>query len=273
MSKQRHDRGDKGRLPPFVPLLKETMATLAWRAMSHGARSLYVALRGRVANDCRNNGRVFLPTRAACTETGSSNEQVVRWFKELQHYGFIVQMAAGHLGVDGEGKAPHWRLTELGSRGAEGTLDMPTREFLRWDRERFHGNRTNTFEKRDPDAENRNTPMRKTATVAMRKTATQMPVSDAENRSIQEPKPMRKTGAYLDNHLQGEEQSSARPSNGLSCITANGERDGLPIGTRGEVLIKRPGDRPAATPEEHLPKLARAATKRKRRSAPSTRGT
>src|SRR5262245_9131430 len=114
---------DKGRLPPFVPLLKGTLHTPAWRAMSHGARSLYVALRGRVANDCRNNGRVFLPTRAACQETGSSNEQICRWFKELQHYRFVVMMSPGYLGVEGHGKAPHWRLTELGTRGADGAQE------------------------------------------------------------------------------------------------------------------------------------------------------
>jgi hypothetical protein len=32
---------------PFVPLLKETLAAPAWRATSHGARSLYVALKLR----------------------------------------------------------------------------------------------------------------------------------------------------------------------------------------------------------------------------------
>ena len=34
---------DKGRLPDFVPLIKSTLKTPAWRAMSHGARSLYVS--------------------------------------------------------------------------------------------------------------------------------------------------------------------------------------------------------------------------------------
>ena len=34
---------DKGRLPQFVPLLVSTLDSRAWRAMSHGARSLYVA--------------------------------------------------------------------------------------------------------------------------------------------------------------------------------------------------------------------------------------
>jgi hypothetical protein len=184
MSKSDSTGRSKGRLPPFVPLLRETLSTLAWRAMSHGARSLYVALKARVNNDGRNNGHVFLPTRAACAETGSSNEQIVRWFRELQHYGFIVQTSAGYLGVDGHGKAPHWRLTELGSRAADGTLDLPTRDFLQWSGDRF---RPRT-QKQNPDAENRITPMRKSASPVMRKSASPEPQSDAENRCIETPK-------------------------------------------------------------------------------------
>jgi hypothetical protein len=38
----------------------------------------------------------------------------------------------GVLGVEGKGKAPHWRLTELGCLGA-----FPTRDFERWDSSKF----------------------------------------------------------------------------------------------------------------------------------------
>ena len=55
----------KNRLPPFVPLIKSTMATPAWRAMSPGARMLYIELRGRLRNDYVNNGKVFLSDRNA----------------------------------------------------------------------------------------------------------------------------------------------------------------------------------------------------------------
>ena len=41
---------NKGRLPPFVPLIKEVLSSPAWRAMSHGARSLYTALMARYFN-------------------------------------------------------------------------------------------------------------------------------------------------------------------------------------------------------------------------------
>jgi hypothetical protein len=56
---------DKGKLPPFVPLLKETLDCPAWRAMSHGARSLYVALKRRYNRDIHNNGRIYLAQRTA----------------------------------------------------------------------------------------------------------------------------------------------------------------------------------------------------------------
>ena len=56
-------RRKKGRLPPFVPLLKDTVKTAAWKALSHGARSLYVALKGRYNNKLQN--ALYVSTRDA----------------------------------------------------------------------------------------------------------------------------------------------------------------------------------------------------------------
>ena len=108
----------------FVPLLLATIDSPAWRAMSHGARSLYVALKRR----CNQNDDVFLSGRVAGREINSHRDEVMRWFGELQHFGFIMQTRAGHLGVDGMGKAARWRLTELRYRGKPATKD-----FTRWD--------------------------------------------------------------------------------------------------------------------------------------------
>src|SRR5262249_26027576 len=105
---------DKGRLGPFVPLLKETLASPAWRKLSHGARSLYVCLKARYSSNLHNNGRLYVSQRIAAREIGSSTNEIARWFRELQHYGFIVQTKGGCLGVNGKGTAPHWRLTECG---------------------------------------------------------------------------------------------------------------------------------------------------------------
>ena len=126
-------RRDKGRINgPFVPMLKSTMNTDAWRAMSHGARSLVIALKGRYNSKLAN--AVYLSTRDATKELGSFSrrDNVRRWFREAQYYGFIVMVSPGYLGVEGRGKAPHWRLTDVPYLG-----NLPTRDFERWSGEIF----------------------------------------------------------------------------------------------------------------------------------------
>lgn len=125
-------KNDKGRLPAFVPLFKDTLATPAWRAMSHGARSLYVQIKLRYSSNFKNNGKIYLSTRDAAKELGSGLEEIGNWFRELQHYGFIVMTKSGFLGADGHGLAPHWRLTEVGYMN-----DPPTRDFLKWNTIKF----------------------------------------------------------------------------------------------------------------------------------------
>jgi hypothetical protein len=73
--------------------------------------------------------------RRAQKELGSGTVQIARWFRELQYYGFIIKMIPGQLGVVGKGRAPGWRLTEVGyMRGtsSKGMEDMPTMDFLKW---------------------------------------------------------------------------------------------------------------------------------------------
>ena len=123
----------KNRLPPFVPLLVSTLDSPAWKAMSHGAARLYVALRRRVL---KGRNRAFISYRTAERELSSSRRKIAEWFGELAHYGFIKLAVPGSLGVEGKGKAPHWRLTELGQMSrtsAEGLFEPPTNDFLRWD--------------------------------------------------------------------------------------------------------------------------------------------
>ena len=123
---------DKGRLPPFVPLLKETLATPAWIRLSHGAQALFVALKARYNRTNHNNGRIYLSQRDARKQLRSGSSQIARWYRELQYYGFIVQTRGGSLGVDGRGFAPHWRLTEIGYHRED-----PTRDFMRWNGKPF----------------------------------------------------------------------------------------------------------------------------------------
>jgi hypothetical protein len=139
---------DKGRLPPFVPLLLSTLDSRAWRELSHGAQALYVALKKQVR---KGRNRAYLSYRTAKAQLRTTDRKVGEWFRELEHYGFIVMVQHGSLGVDGKGKAPHWRLTELGqTTGASstGSFEQPTCDFLRWDSTPFKRRR----DKRTPGA-------------------------------------------------------------------------------------------------------------------------
>jgi hypothetical protein len=94
-------------------------------------------LKGRVP---RYRNEAFISHRNAAAEIGSSKTMISGWFDELEHYGFIVQVAAGCLGVDGKGKSPRWRLTELGATSkasANGLFEPPTNDFLKWDGTKF----------------------------------------------------------------------------------------------------------------------------------------
>jgi hypothetical protein len=124
----------KGRLPPFVPLIRTTLASPAWKQLSFGARCLYVVLRSYLRNDSLNNGKVFRSYRDAANDLGTKSiRSVQRWYRELAHYGFIVMTTGPCLGVDGEGIAAHWRITECPTFDAKGTYIAATRDFDRWD--------------------------------------------------------------------------------------------------------------------------------------------
>ena len=61
MSRSKHGKIDG----QFVPLLHATLDCPAWKAASHGARSLYVALKRRVP---RERNKAFVSYRDACKE-------------------------------------------------------------------------------------------------------------------------------------------------------------------------------------------------------------
>jgi hypothetical protein len=132
MSKHKRDKGEL-----FIKVMLETLDAPAWRAMSLGARCLYIALKRRCRNDANNNGNIFLSQRQAEIELGSKRRYVARWFRELEYYGFTVMTRPGALGLKGKGRAPHWRLTELGYKN-----DPPTRDFLNWNGVPLQGRQT-----------------------------------------------------------------------------------------------------------------------------------
>ena len=69
---RRHE--DKGKLTPFIPIMKEIWECKAWREMSAGARLLYIALRGRYNFKAPNNGH-----RAASGHAAVTPRSVVNW--------------------------------------------------------------------------------------------------------------------------------------------------------------------------------------------------
>jgi hypothetical protein len=128
MGGDKHEKARRGdRLPPFVPVLIDTLDQPAWKAMSFGARALYIALKRRFSPHHHNNGRIFLSQRDAAKELNSHHNEIARWYRELQHFGFIVMMVPGFLGIQGKGQAPRWRLTELGYM-----RDLPTKDYAGW---------------------------------------------------------------------------------------------------------------------------------------------
>ena len=118
---------------PFVALPKAIKATEAWRAMSPGARLLWLELRGMLRNYGSNNGKQFLACRDAAKAIGTkSTRSIVRWYAENEHYGFLRKTAEGFLGGDGYGLAAKYRFTDL----AYGT-HPPNKEYEKWDGELF----------------------------------------------------------------------------------------------------------------------------------------
>jgi hypothetical protein len=118
----------KGR---YVYLFYETLRSPAYRKLSFGARALLTALHMRCVY---NNGHVYLSQRDAEKELGHKDRHdIANWFRELEHYGFIVLTEAASLGVNGKGKAPHWRITDMPTRNGSDQFDDGTKDFLHWD--------------------------------------------------------------------------------------------------------------------------------------------
>jgi hypothetical protein len=107
----------------------EVLDSPAWKAMSFGARALYIALVRELSYSRLNNGNVFLSTRDAAEQLGTRQVNIGPWYQELEHYGFVVMTSPSCLGVEGRGRAARWRLTDW----TYGPGCERTREYLKWD--------------------------------------------------------------------------------------------------------------------------------------------
>ena len=247
-----NERKDKGRLPPFVPLDKEMMDSSAWRAMSYGARCLYIHLKRRWSFKQRNNGRIFLSQRDAQEEMGCTHrDSIGGWFRELRHYGFIVMTEPGCLGVDGKGKAPHWRLTEAEwSGGRNGnTWMLPTKDYLKWDGTKFRDD-----QKQNPGPESG-------ARVAPEARPVQSETGPGSG-AISGTKPGPESGAISRQPL--------RWPLGRASADEGGERSA----PEGSAVASEPPNYPPGAPsrEEYLAALERAALERGRPRPPRRAG-
>lgn len=76
----------------WTAVFDEVILSPAWKQMSFGARLLYLELRRRFHN---NNCHVYCSQRDAEEALGHKDRSgIANWFRELQHYGFIVQPRA-----------------------------------------------------------------------------------------------------------------------------------------------------------------------------------
>jgi len=171
---------------------------------------LYLALKRKHFVNPNNNGRIFLSQRDAAEMLGFRINSVARYFRELQHYGFIVQTSPGGLGVHGHGRAPHWRLTEMGVR--DGALDPPTREFIRWDGTVFTDRRP-LAKKQKPGPKTGTTSVPKTGPLMVPKPGPSNEPSGPENGSMSsDPGGPEKGSITRSSHLSGHPGPGAQPS-------------------------------------------------------------
>ena len=82
MGRDKHEKERRSGEGGFVMLLTSTLDSPAWRAMSLGARLLYVSVRRRSSKNTQNNGRIFLSQRKAAIELRTHHNQIARWFRE-----------------------------------------------------------------------------------------------------------------------------------------------------------------------------------------------
>jgi DNA-binding transcriptional MocR family regulator len=124
------DRRNEARGEQFAQMIRNTMSTPAWRALSPCAQALYPWLklewRGPKAN---NNGRIALSVRQAAEKMGVSINTAAKAFHDLQAKGFLVVKKAAHLGVKGQATSPEFELTEIALPGKD---ERPRRQYLDW---------------------------------------------------------------------------------------------------------------------------------------------
>jgi hypothetical protein len=195
---------DKGRIPgQYTAIRWEILDSAAWKQMSMGARLLYIALIKPLSFNRDNNGKIFLSTRHAAEQLGANQDSICFWYRELEHYGFIVMTEPGSTGP--KGKAARWRVTDVGWGKLDGKSIEPTKDYLKWTGE--------VFERRRPKSEKRPTkPHRVNGPTVHRGERANRSLgvpSERSNRSYAKPPNDRPNHSYLDQPYPQLEKAGA----------------------------------------------------------------
>ena len=113
------DKRNEMRPEHFTKLMRHTMETEAWGALSSHAQALYpwikLEWRGPKAN---NNGKIALSVRQAADRMKVAVNTAAKAFHELQAKGFIVMRQHAHLGTEGAARTAEFEITELPMPGS-----------------------------------------------------------------------------------------------------------------------------------------------------------
>ncbi|WP_417240594.1 helix-turn-helix domain-containing protein [Celeribacter halophilus] len=115
------DKRNEARQPQFAKWIKAHRMLPAWKALTFPARDAYFHLavrcmaetavkNGKVRN---NNGEVFRSLRDLAEDMGCTVKTAGAALADLQAKGWIVCTNPWVRGVDGKGKAAHFRLTMM----------------------------------------------------------------------------------------------------------------------------------------------------------------
>lgn len=114
------DRKNEQQTEHWTKMIRSTMETPAWRALTTTAQALYPWLKmewkGPQAN---NNGKISLPVRTAAERLGCNMKTAARAFHDLQAKGFLLLTSHGRMGVEGKGAPPTYEITELATPGCD----------------------------------------------------------------------------------------------------------------------------------------------------------
>lgn len=126
MSRKKKPGSYKGQ---YTAMLRSTMETPAWRALSPVAQALFPWLRLEWRPGTNNNGKLSLAYRAAAKAMGVSKAETIgNAFRELQAKGFVVVHQVAALGVEGQGKSFEFEITDIEMPGTR----KATRLFEQW---------------------------------------------------------------------------------------------------------------------------------------------